>query len=330
MKGIKVTIKLTDVAKKAGVSPTTVSRVINRRGYISEATIKKVETAMQELNYQPNTLARSLQGKQTYLIGLVFPTIRQPFFAELVERLEYYFFERGYKCILCDSKNQIEKERNYLKMLAANKVDGIIAGAHNLGIREYEEYQLPIISFDRDLAKKIPIVSSDNYQGGMLAAQALIDRGCQKIGIITGANNTDSPTVSRLGGFITTLQDNELTPYVYRFPSHYTDSLRLMEIRRILKEEQLDGLFCTDDLTAITVYNEAQEMEINIPNDLKLIGYDGTSFVQRYFPQLATIAQPIDDEARLLCDLLCQRIEQPDEVIHNYELPVKLLHGKTL
>ena len=325
-----MTVKLTDVAKKAGVSPTTVSRVINRRGYISQETIDKVEQAMRDLHYQPNTLARSLQGKQTYLIGLVFPSIRQPFFAELVERLEFYFFERGYKCILCDSENQKEKERSYLNMLAANKVDGIIAGAHNLGIEEYNNYHLPIISFDRALAETIPIVSSDNYQGGELAATTLINKGCQKIGIITGANNTDSPTVARLGGFITALQDHHKTPYVYRFQSHYTDSLRLMEIRRILQEEKLDGLFCTDDLTAITVYNEACSMGIHIPKDLKLIGYDGTQFIQRYFPKLSTIAQPIDDEARLLCDLLCQQIEDNKKEVRNYELPVKLIIGDTI
>lgn len=323
-------VKLTDVAKKAGVSPTTVSRVINRRGYISDKTIQKVENAMAELNYQPNTLARSLQGKRTQLIGLVFPSIRQPFFGELVDRLEQQFFSRGYKCILCDSENNIEKERDYIRMLAANKVDGIIAGAHNLGIKEYEELNLPIISFDRYLSDKIPIVSSDNYQGGYLAGQTLISRHCQNIGIITGANNTNSPTVARLGGFITALQDAQKEPKAFRFPPHYTDSLRLMEIRRILREEKLDGLFCTDDLTAITVYNEAKNLGIHIPEDLKLIGYDGTQFVQRYCPYLSTIAQPIEDEAQLLCDLLCERIENPDEDIRNYELPVKLITGTTL
>ena len=129
--------KLTDVAKKAGVSVTTVSRVINDYGYISQKTRDKVFAAMEELNYQPNSLARSLHGKSTNLVGLIFPAITNPFFAELVEKIEQKLFSEGYKVILCNAGSDKEKEREYLKMLLANQVDGIIAGAHNLGIDEY-------------------------------------------------------------------------------------------------------------------------------------------------------------------------------------------------
>ena len=129
-------VKLTDVAKLAGVSPTTVSRVINNYGYLSQKTIDKVHQAMGELNYQPNGLARSLQGKSTQLIGLVFPSVSHPFFGELIETLERKLFVQGYKVILCDSEKDPEKERAYLRMLAANKVDGVITGSHNLAINE--------------------------------------------------------------------------------------------------------------------------------------------------------------------------------------------------
>ena len=132
-----MTVKLTDVARKAGVSPTTVSRVINNYGYLSKKTINKVHAAMAELNYQPNALARSLQGKKSQLIGLVFPSVSNPFFGELIEKLESKLFEKGYKSILCDSANNSIKEREYLNMLIANQVDGIITGSHNLGIKEY-------------------------------------------------------------------------------------------------------------------------------------------------------------------------------------------------
>lgn len=325
-----MTIKLTDVAKKAGVSPTTVSRVINRRGYISEDTIAKVEQAMEELNYQPNNFARSLQGKESRLIGLIFPSVSNPFYGELIEHLENAFFEQGYKCILCNSQNKREKERDYIKMLTANKVDGIIAGAHNLGIEEYHQMELPIVSFDRFLARNIPIVSSDNYQGGELATKALIQSGAKHIGIITGANDTNSPTIARLGAFVSTMEEFGLEPHVYRFPKHYTQSLRTMHIRQILTDEKLDGLFCTDDFTAINVMNEAKSIGIRIPEDLKLIGFDGTQFVQQFFPQLATIVQPLQDEASLLVDMLVERIQNPTAHFENYELPNKIQYGETL
>ena len=130
-------VKLTDVAAKAGCSVTTVSRVINNYGYISQKTRKKVHEAMKELNYQPNSVARSLQGKKTKLIGLIFPDVSNPFFGELVSKIEDQLFKHGYKTILCNAGNDKEKERTYLQMLMANQVDGIIAGAHNLGIEEY-------------------------------------------------------------------------------------------------------------------------------------------------------------------------------------------------
>ena len=326
-----MTIKLTDVAKKAGVSPTTVSRVINNYGSLSQKTIDKVNQAMKELNYQPNSLARSLQGKNTKLIGLIFPTVANPFYGELVERVESKLFELGYKTILCDSPNNMEKERNYINMLAANKVDGIIAGAHNLGIKEYENIELPIVSFDRYLADGIPIIGSDNFRGGYLATENLYLHGARKIAILTGTQESDSPTNERLNGYLQFLKENSLEPLIFNIQTKArSTALKNLEIKRILETAELDSIFCTDDLTAILVYNLCQEMGIKIPEDIKIIGYDGTKFVQNYFPQLSTIAQPLADFADLLVDLLLQRLESPEKVLENiYALPVKLIQGKT-
>ncbi len=325
-------VKLTDVAKKAGVSPTTVSRVINNYGSLSQKTIDKVHAAMKELNYQPNSLARSLQGKNTQLIGLIFPTVANPFFGELVEHLESRLFELGYRSILCDSANNKEKERNYINMLAANKVDGIIAGAHNLGISEYENIELPIVSFDRYLADGIPIVGSDNFQGGYAAAESLYLRGARKIAILTGSHESNSPTNQRLNGYLHFLKEKEIEPQIFQFHSaNQSTALKNLEIKRILENEAIDGLFCTDDLTAILAYNQAQELNIKIPEKLKLIGYDGTRFIQNYFPQLSTIAQPMEDYADILIDLLLQRIKDPEKTLENhYFLPIKIVQGRTI
>ncbi|MCD5002967.1 LacI family DNA-binding transcriptional regulator [Enterococcus saccharolyticus] len=325
-----MTIKLTDVAKKAGVSATTVSRVINNYGSLSQKTIDKVHAAMKELNYQPNSLARSLQGKNTQLVGIIFPSVSHPFFGELVEKIETNLFQQGYKAILCNSAHNKEKERNYLNMLAANKVDGIIAGAHNLGIQEYEDIQLPIISFDRELAATIPIVGGNNYQGGALAAETLFLRGCRNIGIITGSNASNSPTNDRLNGFCDFLKAQQIEPHVFRFESfEHTTALKNIKIKQILAKK-MDGLFCTDDFTALLVQNNCQLEGISIPTDLKLVGYDGTAFIQNHFPQLTTIVQPIDELAKLLVDLLIQRITHPEkELAHTYQLPVRLAQGQT-
>ncbi len=126
--------KIEDVAKLAGVSPTTVSRVLNNRGYISEKTKTKVEAAMQELNYFPNDVARSLFNKRSHLIGLILPTTANPFFGELTFHIENYCAANGYKVLLCNSLNQVDKEERYLEMLLRNQVDGIIVGTHNRGL----------------------------------------------------------------------------------------------------------------------------------------------------------------------------------------------------
>lgn len=324
-------IKLTDVAKKAGVSPTTVSRVINNYGSLSQKTIDKVNLAMKELNYQPNSLARSLQGKKTHLIGLIFPTVANPFYGELVEKVESKLFELGYKTILCDSADNREKEQQYINMLSANKVDGIIAGAHNLGITEYENIELPIVSFDRYLADGIPIVGSDNFQGGYLATENLYLHGGRKIAILTGSNESNSPTNERLNGYKSFIETKGLETKVFKFQSkNYSTTLKNMEIKRLLQNEEIDSIFCTDDFTALLVYNNCQELGIKVPEDLKIIGYDGTKFIQTYFPQLSTMAQPISDFAELLVDLLVQRIDNKEVILEDhYVLPVKYVQGKT-
>lgn len=323
--------KLTDVAKIAGVSPTTVSRVINNYGHLSQKTIDKVHSAMRELNYQPNSLARSLQGKKSQLIGVIFPSVRNPFYGELIEGIEKHLFNRNYKMILCNSENDPVKEKEYLMMLGANQVDGIITGSHNLGIHEYEKLKAPIISFDRDFGKGIPIVASDNFSGGKIATQALIDSNAEQIGIITGSNESNSPTKLRLEGYLAALESKNLEPKVFEFKSTVSSTLKKMEIQRILRTEILDAVFCTDDLTALMVVNTAVEMGKKIPEDLKIVGYDGTSLVQQYSPNLSTILQPIDELATLLVELITQKIEEPEFVIEDkYILPVKLLHSETI
>ena len=318
--------KLTDVAKIAGVSPTTVSRVINKKGYLSEKTITKVTEAMRELGYKPNNLARSLQGKSAKLIGLIFPNISHIFYAELIDKLEHELFNRGYKTIICNSEHNSNKEKEYLEMLEANQVDGIISGSHNLGISDYDRVTAPIISFDRNLSPSIPVVSSDNYAGGTLAAETLVKSGAKKIIMITRNDNSNSPTGLRHAGFASILP----TAPIINVSSDFSPIRKEMEIKNILKNRKPDAIFASDDLTAILIMKVAQELGVNIPEELKVIGYDGTYFVENYYPQLATIQQPLKDIACLLVDLLLRKIEGEEIPTTGYFLPVHLSSGKSI
>lgn len=318
--------KLTDVAKLAGVSPTTVSRVINKKGYLSEKTITKVNEAMRELGYKPNNVARSLQGKSAKLIGLIFPKISHVFYAELIDKLEHELFKHGYKTIICNSEHDSDKEREYIEMLEANQVDGIISGSHNLGIEDYNRVTAPIISFDRNLSPDIPVVSSDNYAGGILAAETLVKSGAQKIVMITGNDNSNSPTGLRHAGFASILP----TAPIINVSSDFSPIRKEMEIKNILTQQQPDAIFASDDLTAILIMKVAKELNIRLPQDLKVIGYDGTYFIENYYPDLTTIKQPLEDIACLTVDLLLQKIAGKEVKTTGYFLPVSLLPGKSV
>ena len=290
--------KLTDVAELAGVSPTTVSRVINKKGYLSQKTIDKVHAAMQELNYKPNNLARGLQGKSAKLVGLIFPNISNVFYAELIERLEDELFKQGYKTIICNSEHDPNKERDYLEMLAAN----------------------------RNLAPKIPIVSSDNFEGGKLAARAMVKAGCQRIVMITGYDNSDSPTGLRQLGFNYELDKKGI---ICPVPNDLSLMRRELEIKSIISREKPDGIFVSDDLTAILVMKVARQLELSIPDDLKIIGYDGTAFIRHFYPELATIQQPLDEIAKLCVEILLKKIKGKT-VNRDYVLPVSLIAGGSI
>ena len=174
-------LKLEDVAALAGVSKTTVSRVINRRGSLSQKTIDKVEAAMAQLNYHPNVIAQQLHTQRTNLIGILVPSVANPFFGELTMYLEDALFQRGYKVLISDALNQTAKEERYLSQLMGHQVDGLIIATHNNKLEEYQHANLPIVAIDRFLRADIPVVASDNYAGAKLATEALIQRGCQHI-----------------------------------------------------------------------------------------------------------------------------------------------------
>lgn len=326
--------KLQDVAALAGVSVTTVSRVINQKGYLSQKTIEKVHAAMKELNYYPNSLARSLQGKSTKLVGLIFPNIDTIFYAELVNNLEQILFAKGYKTIICNSERDATKEADYLNMLQSNQVEGVIAGAHNLNYADYERITAPVISFDRYIGENIPIVSSDNYQGGRLATETLLKSHSAKPWMITGANDPNSPTYLRYQAFMDVTKERGLEGHVTKIPKDFSQIRKQLKIKALLTEERPDAIFCSDDLTALLVMNTAEELGLSIPDDLRIVGYDGTNFIQTYVPQLTTIAQPIRDLAELLVDVLLQQIDHSLEVKKNadnrYILPIKLIPGQTV
>lgn len=323
--------KLEDVARLAGVSPTTVSRMMNNRGYVSEATKTKVRSAMEELNYFPNDIARSLFNKRTHLIGLILPTTANPFFGELTFHIENLCAAHGLKVLLCNSLNRIDKEEQYAEMLIRNQVDGIIVGTHNRGILNYKKANLAVVAIDRYLSDTIPVVSSDNYEGGKLATQRLIDRGCKQILHFNGPAELETPAQLRRKAFEDIMQQYGLPHYTYEIELPLDRDDQLKVIRRAFDEHpNMDGVFASNDMIAASVIYEAGIRGISIPNELKLVGYDGTHVISSAIPQLTTIRQPIEEIARTAIEVLLREIEgEFDEAARQTILPVELYDGST-
>lgn len=296
--------KLQDVAKRAGVSVTTVSRVINGYSSLSKKTIKKVHEAMRELDYQPNPLARAIQGKASKFIGLIFPTLTNPFYAELVNELEYQLFEKGYKTIIASSTRSKAMERDYLNMLIANQVDGIISGTHNLDIKAYHSIDSPIVSFDRYLADGIPIVSSDNYQGGRLAAKFLVNHHVTNVAMIVDEDTSVSPTLNRLQGE---------SDYLNHYQIKYTPLTRTEINFQGTFPGDYDGVLASNDVDALIISRLAIQAGKQINHDFFVTGYDGSALIRQVAPNLPTVVQPTKELAAILIETLLEKIKSPEK-----------------
>lgn len=325
--------RLSDVAKRAGVSPTTVSRVLNNRGYLSQQTKDRVASAIEELQYRPNEVARALLGQRTRIVGVILPMVSLPFFGEVAVAIEHALAERGYRTLLCNSMNRSDAERDYLQQLEGNRVDGIISGAHNDTIPEYATTRLPVVTIDRELAEHIPNVRADNRAGGRLATELLLRRGSRRPALFT---STPGPRNLREAGYRDVLADAGLEPVVVAVTFGTPEPERTTRIRAALDRlpEGIDGIFATDDLTACTIVEWARSTGRRVPEDLRVVGFDGTNAIRTAAPWLSTIRQPITQISRTAVEMLLDRIEgrsgtQAPTTRPSVELPVTLIESSS-
>ncbi|HCC1798485.1 LacI family DNA-binding transcriptional regulator, partial [Enterococcus faecium] len=301
--------KLEDVAKRANVSKTTVSRVLNNRGYLSQKTIDNVYKAIEELNYQPNVVARQLFQKKTNIVGLLFPTVANPFFSELVEALEKKLYEIGYKVLIGNSMNNKEKETNYLNQLLSDQVDGLIVGTHNQGIQEYKYQNLPIVAIDRVMNEDIPVVESDNYNGGKLATKLLIAQGAKNIIHTNGPIDLQTPANRRRLAYEDTMKAYQLIPRTVTLDFNISYVKKKQIFFQMFEDyPKIDGIFASNDIDAALILQVAKEKGLNVPADLLVVGYDGTLMTRSILPDLTTVIQPINDIADTAVAILMKRI----------------------
>lgn len=317
-----ITIK--DVALKAGVSVTSVSRVLNNRGYISESLREKVMEAIDELDYTPNEIARSFFKNETKSIAFIVPTIDNPFFSELTFWIERELSKVGYHLFVGNSLNDSSNEKEYLKMLKEQRVDGIIVGSHNMDIEDYNNVNGNIVSIERNIADSIPMIESDNYYGGKLATEELINNGCERIICITGNKAVNTPANNRAIAYSEVVSRNNLKEIIVEIPFTTREEEKKKRINEIFTSGmKFDGVFAGDDVMARNFMNIAQEHGLRVPEDLKIVGFDGTQRMQNLIPQLTTVVQPIKEMAKKSVNILLKLINN-DTTEKVYTFPVVL------
>ncbi|APC38987.1 LacI family DNA-binding transcriptional regulator [Clostridium estertheticum] len=317
-----------DVAKIAEVTVTTVSRVLNNRGYISQITRDKVHEAMKQLDYQPNEIARSLFRRKSNLIGLIIPNVAHPFFAELTSYIEYYAYKAGYKILLCNSYQDSVKEKDYVEMLKRYQVDGIIMGSHTVDTSDYLSPTLPIVALDRTFTNNIPFVTSDNYHGGVLATNLLIDRGCKKIAHISGPLEINTPANKRYQAFMDVVLARKVNFVIKQTKLDIFDGYEKLAYKLFEDYPDIDGVFASSDMIAASIIHVANLVGKDITKDLKIVGYDDINIASLIVPSLTTIKQPIEAMGELAVKILIDLLEKKEVDIENI-LPVTLVERKT-
>ena len=319
---------IVDVARLAGVTPTTVSRVINNRGYISEKTKKRVQEAMDELGYQPNEIARSLTKQKSNTIGVIVPHISHPYFAKLISNLENEAAKKDYKIILCNSKEKAEKEKQYLDMCKSNRVAGIIICSGNVESNKINTGGIPVVLLEKNFEEGKIGIQCDNYQGGKLATEHLIECGCKKILHLSGVIDEEMPADNREKAFIDVCSKNEIEYFIKKYDIDTYNQMNYYDyIKAALNEiEGVDGIFASSDLIAAQVIQVCNEIKIRIPEDIKLVGFDDVDISQLTTPRITTVHQPIKEMARLsigLIDAKYNNIEVNEKTILSIKLIIR-------
>lgn len=329
-----------DVANLAGVSPSTVSFVMNNRKDISISgeTRQKVLDAAKQLNYTPNQFARSLKTNRSKLIGLIIPTITNPFYPMLTQYIEEYAASKGYNILLCNTHRKVEKEEFYLNLLAEKSVDGIIYGfTPNYPQIAYEiSARIPVaIIGEKDEKVKICTVALNSFMAGEMVAQHLIDLGHEKIAFITSPlEGMSLSRQKRLQGIKAKLKEHNLERNLVikaeSYENESNDSTYEIEIgynlaSALLKETKVTAIIGVNDMVAFGALNAIGNMQLKVPEDISVCGFDNIYLSKVIRPGITTVDHHTSHRSRLAIDFLINSMGNGNEDIYRVEYEPRLI-----
>lgn len=312
---------LLDIAKAVEVSKTTVSMVLNRKPInVSEETKEKIFKAAKELNYIPNSLARSLTTNKSNTIGFIIPDIQNPFFAEMTKAIEIAAENHGYNMILCNTFNSGKKEEEQIKLLISKLIDGVIivpSGEKNEGIEILRGNGVPFVIADRMISdyERINGVFSDNESGIKIGVEYLLEKGHKNIAFISGKQegiaNTRLHYFRKIGAEYGVLDEELIEGADFSIEGGMAATEKVMK-----KGRAVDSIFYSSDVMAIGGMKYLLRNGYRIPEDISILGYDNITMSSFIEPELTTIAQPIykigQEAFKLLMKLLKSKTSEEE------------------
>ncbi|WP_039054920.1 ribose operon transcriptional repressor RbsR [Enterobacter sp. Bisph1] len=306
-----------DVARVAGVSTSTVSHVINKDRFVSEAISEKVEAAIKTLNYAPSAIARSLKLNQTRTIGMLITASTNPFYSELVRGVERSCFERGYSLVLCNTEGDEQRMNRNLETLMQKRVDGLLllcTETHQPSQEIVQRYpSIPTVMMDwAPFDGDSDLIQDNSLLGGDMATQYLINKGHTRIACITGPLDK-TPARLRLEGYRAamnraglTICDGDEIESDFEFGGGF-DAMQAL----LAMNERPQAVFMGNDAMAVGAYQALYQAGLKIPQDMAIVGYDDIELARYMTPPLTTIHQPKDELGELAIDVLIHRIAEP-------------------
>jgi len=316
---------LQDVARKAGVGAATVSRVINGGRNVSPTTFAAVTAAIRELGYHPNHAARSLKGAKTKTIGLVIPSVADPFFSSAAAAIEDVARTRGSLVLLATSNNDPAHEREQMSTLIQRRVDGLILVPSSQTDRSvFEDAGFPVICLDRPIkGSPISTVLGDNYGGAKTATRHLVEHGYKRI-LCLGGDPLLFTSKKRFQGHRDVIQKAGL-PYLAEFNVQDYESAEAAVRSHVQKRPRIDAIFTTKNSTTVFVYKILRSLGLSIPEDVAVLGYDDFELADALDPPISVIRQPVRQLATSAAELLFQQLDEESDGQGMITLDVELV-----
>jgi len=314
-----------DVAREAGLSVGTVSRVLNNRGYISDQTRERVAAAMEKLHYQPNEMARALSRQDSHMIGVILPAIEHPYFSRVLSCIEASARSLGYRILPFSSEGSGRRQEEYIQICQSNRVCGLILCTGSVKARLFHGLGFPTVAFERLLDEANAGIECDNLMGGRLAAEHMIGKGCRHLLCLRGAADVSMPAEQRQVGFEQVCREQDISFRTAILGSGYpVDYDYRQEIREAMDvDPSFDAVFADSDVIAAQIVQVLTERGIRIPDEVRVIGYDDVLPARLTTPALTTIHQPVQEMAEATMSIL-------DSLIHGEVVPERTVFPVTL